>query len=1156
MKAQNSDWQLLQDYVERGSQAAFATLVERHVNFVYSTCLREVRDAALAEDVTQVVFLILARKAHNLRETGTLSGWLYKTSCFACKNAMKQERARQRHEQNLIQELRAETENPPQPNDDWSHLEELLHDALSHLNNKQRNIVFLRFFEGKSVRETGEALGITEKAAERRLARALEKMRRYVASCGYTVSLAALTTLLTENAVQAAPAACLASALQMAQSVAAGGGVTTAATSSTVVSLSQGVLKAMLMNQIKTGIVASIGFAVMTASTVKIAHLAMAGQEKKAPNSFIRASMVNKAKTLSIWRSATTKTTAQTAKNQTESPILQSSPKRPLVRIAQPRLPAIKPEEKPSVAPEAAPEKPKVEIVEIEEVMPQAGEIAVEGPLIAISNGRLIIDVTSYTLSNGKVNPVNPAKPKAIIFTAKTPLHVRGSATKVKVNDLKPAAFIRAIGTDKGTGEPLPARDMAVWDSAKNGVYSWGAAPQNTPPQTTIIETAEAADVPPDGENRPYINQFLQGDFQKVAAGQVPPGWTVGPGIAARVQEKDGKKWLAITNNTAKNWGTLRYKLPLAPDWKRLRVSAQLKVKNLKNVTEWWHTSRLDFNILDAKDQVLSYGRGLNLWKNSDWTTLHKFIVIPEGATSLSLEPGFFYSTGELLIDNIRVEANVPIEARPIREGFPEGTFENIEGSGWPEGFEPWIPETLKMVEENGNHFVRLTGQPPGQSSGLDGRFALPPQWKRVKVKARVRLTNYTRGAKNWETAKIGVVAEDETSQVAGNNLKPAEISPSEQWTTVEITNPVPKGATMLNVRPQLSNSIGVLDVDDLEILDATNDDLPHLGITPDLPGGQFEELDEKGWPKGWIKEAGQPEMFQVGVENGNHFLRLSSPKPYYAAVKARFKLPDNWRAVKLRGRIRVKNLVRESKTENWKTTRVGFIFQNKHGERVGGFLPSLELHADSDWQELEVKADIARDAVYIELAAVLQNSGGIFDVDDLKLEQATPTVKLAPIYEWTRAFPEGTFELQDENGAPLHWTMNNRAQILQEDGNKFLRLTSESIKDTVFVSGAWKIKPEWKSIRVRARMRGANLKKGASPFDGARMQIIFMDANDNPLASIPPPIELKKDSDWLDLQTQVAIPPGATSIKLLPSLSRSSGLFDVDDVLIEPILN
>ncbi len=199
MEQHKSDWQLLKDYVERGSQSAFATLVERHVNFVYSTCLREVRDAALAEDVTQVVFLILARKAAGLRETGTLSGWLYQTSRFACKNAMKQERNRQQYEQNVLdevitQDIMAEVENSLS-SADWTRIEELLHDALSHLNNNQRNVVFLRFFEGKSVREVGEVLGISEKTAEGRLARALEKMRRYFAACGYTVSAIALEFL-------------------------------------------------------------------------------------------------------------------------------------------------------------------------------------------------------------------------------------------------------------------------------------------------------------------------------------------------------------------------------------------------------------------------------------------------------------------------------------------------------------------------------------------------------------------------------------------------------------------------------------------------------------------------------------------------------------------------------------------------------------------------------------------------------------------------------------------------------------------------------------------------------------------------------------------------------------------------------------------------
>ena len=1159
MKVQNSDWQLLRDYTERGSQTAFATLVERHVNFVYSTCLREVRDAVLAEDVTQVVFLILARKAAALHESGTLSGWLYKTSCFACKNAMKQERNRQRHEQNLMQEIMAEERHSlstQDQNSDWMHLEALLHDALSQLNSAQRDAIFLRFFEGKSVRETGEALGITEKAAERRLARALEKMRRYFAACGYTVSAVALGVLLGENAVQAAPAACFALALQLAGTVATGGAVTSiAATTTQVASLSQGVLKAMLISQIKTGVVASLGFSIMAASTVKIAHYAMAAQEKNAPNVNLRV--------------ATTESLAKNAKKEIVKVSSPATKRAPRVLLAQPTLPLkpaekpIEPQvEKPAEAPKPVEQKneaPKPEKPQpiIDDIRPQAGEIAVEGPLIAVNNGRLIVDVTSYTLPNGKANLVNPPKPKAILFDAKTPLHLRGAPTPIQAKDLGPDSVIRAVGTDKGTGEPLPARDIAVW---KNTPQS---APPNMPPQKTIIETVDAADVPPDMEKRPFVNYFPQGDFQSETAGQLPRGWTSTGGIKARVQEKNGKKWLAISNNSPKNWATMRINVPIAADWKTLRVVAQLKTKNLKRAPIWWQTARLDFNFFDAKNNHVNYGRGLNLFQDSDWTTLQTSIEVPEGATQLSLEPGLFYSTGEVLIDDIHVEANVPLDARPIREGFPEGTFEKPEGAGFAagfaDGFAPWTPEKVQILEERApagqrNHFVRLTSAPPNTSQAVDGRFALPPDWKRVRVRAKIRLTNYVPGKNPWETAKINIVAEDEWGKRVGNYLVSPEATLSKEWKTIEAVNPLPDGAKNLHVQPQIIGSIGVFDVDDITITDASDEELPHFDITPDLPDGAFENLDEKDWPRGWIKEAGKPEVFQTAEENGNHFLRLSSAEPIYAAAKGRFKLPLDWRGLKIKGRVRVKNLAKKPGAQGWETSRVGFTYQNAQGARAGGFQQSLELQNDSAWKELEVQSDIPRDAVYIEIAVLLNGAAGVFDVDDLKLEKATPTVKFAPIHEWTREFPEGTFEHQDENGAPLHWELDNRAQILEEDGNKFLRLTSESIKNTLFVSGAWKIKPEWKSLRVRARMRGANLKKGASPFDGARMQIIFMDANDAPLATIPPPLELKKDSDWVDLQTVVDIAPGATSIKLLPSLSRSSGIFDVDDILIEPL--
>lgn len=163
------DRQLLKDFVDRRSQGAFATLVERHIHFVYSTCLREVSDAALAEDVTQVVFLLLAKKASALRPGTVLSGWLFNAARFAARDALKREVRQQRRDHKAAQEMRELT------NDDaaWRDIEPLLHDAIATLGEEERNAVFLRFFESKSLRETGIALGIYEDAARMRVARAV-----------------------------------------------------------------------------------------------------------------------------------------------------------------------------------------------------------------------------------------------------------------------------------------------------------------------------------------------------------------------------------------------------------------------------------------------------------------------------------------------------------------------------------------------------------------------------------------------------------------------------------------------------------------------------------------------------------------------------------------------------------------------------------------------------------------------------------------------------------------------------------------------------------------------------------------------------------------------------------------------------------------------
>lgn len=208
------DWQLLREYTTRNSQEAFAELVRRHINMVYSTCLREVGERQLAEDVTQVVFVILASKAHSLQHEGSLAGWLFQTARFASKNVLRQEQNRRQKEQRIAEEItwQMQTSQKQFENEEnlWQEIEPGLHEALDSLKPSEREAVVLRFFAQKSLRETGDELGISEDAARMRVTRALQKLRDFFARRGLVLSTTLLALLLEGRAVQAAPASLLA----------------------------------------------------------------------------------------------------------------------------------------------------------------------------------------------------------------------------------------------------------------------------------------------------------------------------------------------------------------------------------------------------------------------------------------------------------------------------------------------------------------------------------------------------------------------------------------------------------------------------------------------------------------------------------------------------------------------------------------------------------------------------------------------------------------------------------------------------------------------------------------------------------------------------------------------------------------------------------
>jgi RNA polymerase sigma factor (sigma-70 family) len=232
------DWQLLREYRRDGSQAAFSRLVERHLRPVYATCLREVHDPHLAEDVTQAVFLVLARKGPSLRAGVPLSGWLFNVARYAARNALRQEARRAARERKA-----AEMQATASEADSWREIDPVLNDALATLKSGDREIILLRFFHELSFGETGEALGISEDAAKMRVGRAVEKLRRYMAKVGVAVPAAWLAGLLAENAAQAMPAIGAASIAAGSAAVVAGGAGS--------VAIMEGAIKAMWMAKVK-----------------------------------------------------------------------------------------------------------------------------------------------------------------------------------------------------------------------------------------------------------------------------------------------------------------------------------------------------------------------------------------------------------------------------------------------------------------------------------------------------------------------------------------------------------------------------------------------------------------------------------------------------------------------------------------------------------------------------------------------------------------------------------------------------------------------------------------------------------------------------------------------------------------------------------------
>lgn len=197
----DSDLQLLERYTRQHAEDAFAEIVRRHLDLVFSAALRQVRSPQLAEEVAQSAFTALAHQAHRLAPDTVLSAWLYQVTRRTAVDVVRREVRRQAREQ-VACELNAM--NPTAA--DWTHIEPLLDEAMQLLDDADRTAVLVRYFENKSLREVGQTLGTSEEAARKRVSRAVDRLREFLTRRGVTVGASGFVALLSANAVQAAPA--------------------------------------------------------------------------------------------------------------------------------------------------------------------------------------------------------------------------------------------------------------------------------------------------------------------------------------------------------------------------------------------------------------------------------------------------------------------------------------------------------------------------------------------------------------------------------------------------------------------------------------------------------------------------------------------------------------------------------------------------------------------------------------------------------------------------------------------------------------------------------------------------------------------------------------------------------------------------------------
>jgi RNA polymerase sigma factor (sigma-70 family) len=196
----DTDVNLLARYTRHHAEEAFTEIVRRHLDLVHSAALRQVRSPQLAEEIVQSVFIKLASQASRLAPDTILTAWLYRVTRREAIDVIRREARRQLREK-IATEMNATNAASP----DWTQIAPFLDEAMDALDATDRTAVLLRYFENRSLREVGSILGTTDDAAQKRVSRAVERLREFFAKRRIIVGATVLAGVISANAVQSAP---------------------------------------------------------------------------------------------------------------------------------------------------------------------------------------------------------------------------------------------------------------------------------------------------------------------------------------------------------------------------------------------------------------------------------------------------------------------------------------------------------------------------------------------------------------------------------------------------------------------------------------------------------------------------------------------------------------------------------------------------------------------------------------------------------------------------------------------------------------------------------------------------------------------------------------------------------------------------------------